>query len=82
MPPLAKTQQEKQKIPSSQLDESEESSPKSSAVPSPRSSICSEKEQEASEVPIAKCLNFCRIYIFLHPKFFFPKYFFIIICWH
>ena len=81
MPPLAKTQQEKQKIPSSQLDESEESSRKSSAVPSSRSSICSEKEQEASEVPIAKCLNFCRIFIFLHPKLFFSNIFFLI-CWH
>ena len=76
MPELAKNQQEKPKDPTP-LDvfESEESSTKSSIVPSSSSSSCSEKEQEVNEVSIAKMSQFLWDLFFGNPKSFYPKYF-------
>ena len=72
MPKPAKNQQENKDPTPLAVVESEESSAKSSIVPSSSSSSISEKEHEArtvasevaSEVPIAKYQNFCRIYFF------------------
>ena len=74
MSKLAKSQQENKDPTPLAVVESEDSSAKSSIVPSSSSSSCSEKEHDASEVasevPIAKYQHFCWIYFFLNPKTF------------
>ena len=67
MPKPAKKQQESKDPTPLAVVESEDSSAKSSLVPSSSSSSCSEKEPDASEareVPKAKYQYFCRIYFF------------------
>ena len=76
LPKPAKKQQESKDPTPLAVVESEDSSAKSSIVPSSSSSSCSEKEHDASAVasevpiPIAKYQHFCRIYFFLNPKTF------------
>ena len=71
LPKPAKNHQENKDPTPLAVVESEDSSAKSSIVPSSSSSSCSEKEHEASEVasevPIAKYQHFCWIYFFLNP---------------
>ena len=67
MPKQAKKQQETKDPTPLAVAESEDSSAKSSIVPSSSSSSCSEKDLEASEareVPIANYQHFCGIYFF------------------
>ena len=74
MPKPAKNQEENKDPTPLAVVESEDSSAKSSIVPSSSSSSCSEKEHDASavasEVPIANYQHFCRIYFFLNYKTF------------